>query len=129
MADATEHVTGPRPGVVLQSGTVIADMLRSSQEEGLFGTLVGLRVAHLEEMDDEAYGQAIIAAVNTLPTQGTNRIVLALDGEHYEATSVCGKPISQSCFLNEAITFIKFIKRRLLKVGDTSTTAIPFFKN
>lgn len=77
---------GPRLGVLLQSGVPLPDMLRSGQEEQLFGTLVAQRVSHLEECeDDEAYGQAIIAAVNTLLTQGTNRIVLALDGEHYEA--------------------------------------------
>jgi N-methylhydantoinase A len=77
---------GPRLGVLLQSGTALQDMLRSKQEESLFGTLVGQRTAHIEESeDDEAYGQAIIAAVNALLTQGTNRIVLALDGEHYEA--------------------------------------------
>jgi len=77
---------GPRLGVLLQSGTPLTDMLRTTQEEELFATLVGKRLAHVEESeDDEEYGQAIIAAVNVLLTQGTNRIVLALDGEHYEA--------------------------------------------
>ncbi len=75
---------GPSLGVLLQSGSALSDMLRSGQEETLFASLVGARVTQLQESDDdEAYGQSIITAVNALLAQGTNRIVLALDGKQY----------------------------------------------
>lgn len=90
---------GPRLGLLVPAGTAASALLTSPEEHELFATLVGERINTVDEsLDDAEYRKALIQSVNTLLTKGTNRIVLALDGEAYAERESRFRRVFLQCF-------------------------------
>lgn len=90
---------GPRLGLLLPRASDAAELQGSDAEREMFAALVGARVVGLDEpVDDAAYAQALIDAVNVLLRAGANRLVLALHGDDVAAREQRARRVLLRCF-------------------------------
>lgn len=75
---------GPRLGLILDKGFAIADLKQTIKEEEMFDAIVADRVEVVDDvLDGENYNKALAEAVNSLSSEGSNRIVVACAGDDY----------------------------------------------
>ena len=76
---------GPKVGLITDEKDLIEKLQQSPAEQDMFNSLIGNRVALLQEVtDEEEMDLALVSAINNLTTAGAERLVIAIGNQEQE---------------------------------------------